>query len=528
MVQSAVQTAADPERVEVVAVRDVNDQDLYRNMPGVTYHRVPRPMRNGMLYMSGLWQRAWDLGHGDVGMLCADDVVFETPGWDEHVRDVFRSVPDRIVMVCTRNGQDDRPVLPFVSREWIDLAGFTPDHLAGWFADEWIWSMAAEIGRVVFLDDVMIRHNQFGADATYIDAQRTREAQGGLQGMRNIFYSIPEVARRDEMTKKLIDARDPDLKLIPDPAPRWFNDSLWLNMQARQHERMIQHETLIVVHCYKGDRDVIKRHMPLYEHHYGAPVLVLSPENAPVSLKGHECRTAGQAGYYGQVSLDRQRAHLQMLLEYPQKYFLLNDADSFCISPTIPRYLYDQSPGVVWSNEVVEWREHWSPYPKIAMQPPYFLTRDSIARMLSVADRPEVRAHPITPFIDWYMLALTCEAGLQHRSFPDGASFPAWRRGWIAETTQLGQNPVHKNDPKGDIRGDLMMQKQVELGKVMLHSVKHREVMEMLVETHAKYVRRGSPPVNTMTIEQYVEQREFDTRIREQIGGTGFGERITI
>jgi hypothetical protein len=166
-----------------------------------------------------------------------------------------------------------------------------------------------------------------------------------------------------------------------------------------------------------GDEGLIRMLLPYYEHHK-CPVVIMSPSDAPIKVMGpHICRQAGKRAYTGQQSLDRQRDHLRILLEYPFKHYLLNDSDSCCFEPEIPRYLYDDCDNVFWSNEITEPRPHESPYPKIAMHPPYFLTRKTMETMLSVADR--ITAHPITPFIDHYMLQLVCESGVQHKSFLD-------------------------------------------------------------------------------------------------------------
>jgi hypothetical protein len=532
MVESARSTA-DGE-FEVVARVDDDDVD-YPPLPGVRYERGPRRVDEyDRVQMSGLWTEAWEHARGDVAMLCADDVVFETGGWNESVEQEFARFPDRILMVYTNTGRDMRPVLPFVSREWIDAAGFTPPDLQGWFADEWIWAMAAEIGRVSFLPDVTIRHEQLGDDMVYLEAQQARASMGGLQNMRQQFYSIPMVKRRDALVPKLRSAMTSTTRTAPSPTPQWYHDSLRWDQQAREHDRMIREETLVVVHCYKGDRAVAKNAMPLFLHH-GAPVLVLSPEDSPVTFraKGVTCRSAGKAAYYGQDSLDRQREHLKILLEYPQRFFLLNDADSLCLDPVIPSYLYERSPdGVVFSNEVGDWRQHESPYPKIAMQPPYFLTRETIERLLAVGP---ILAHPITPYIDWYMVAATYSAGLAHATFPDGASFPAWRRTDIPETQLMGHNFQHKNDPEGFIHGDVHMRQCVLGGAVLIHSVKHKEVLRDLVEAHADYVRRGSPPLVSggprITLSELAESiRRDHESVRAEGGqaGMGFGESVRV
>jgi hypothetical protein len=246
---------------------------------------------------------------------------------------------------------------------------------------------------------------------------------------------------------------------------------------ARQ-DLVVNENTLVSVHCYQGDADLVREFMPQYLHHE-CPVVVMSPADSPVRIHGMECRSAGKRGYFGQGSLDRQREHLKLLLTYPFRYFLLNDADSFCLSPELPAYLYKHE-NVLWSNEVTEGRPHASPYPKLGVHPPYFLTRATIEKMLTV----NVKAHPITPFIDWYMLALACEAGVGHAAFPDGRSFPAWRHGAIPETKELGHD-FHHEETRGGVDGAKLMSSQVRSsGVIFIHSVKHPHVRDELVEAY--------------------------------------------
>ncbi len=175
-------------------------------------------------------------------------------------------------------------------------------------------------------------------------------------------------------------------------------------------------DTLISVHCYAGDAALVERALPTHRAH-GCNLLILSPTDSKVKFPGIEFAHAGRAAYIGPESLNRQVLHLRLLLEGPENFFLLNDADSFCVSPAIDARLYGAAAGCIWSNEVTEPRPHESPYPKLAFQPPYFLSRDSIERMLAVVDK--VQPHPITPYIDWYMNALSAEAGLAHRPFTE-------------------------------------------------------------------------------------------------------------
>jgi hypothetical protein len=176
--------------------------------------------------------------------------------------------------------------------------------------------------------------------------------------------------------------------------------------------------TLVAVFCYQGDAALVERALPVHLAHE-CPIVVLSPADSPVRISrpGVQSVSVGKRAYIGADSWTRQHEHLKILLSCPQKYFLLNDADSFCVSAKIPDRLYAEAEDTLWSNEVVEPRPHASPYPKIAAQPPYFLTRESIHKMLQASVR--VPVHPITPYIDFAMLAWACEAGLKHRAFTE-------------------------------------------------------------------------------------------------------------
>lgn len=227
MLASAKATASSP--FDVIAWRDEDDRSEYPTDPLVTYGSGPRPYVDGSLCTSGLWTEAWELASGEIAMLAADDIIFKTAGWDVKVENAFAAVPDGIVMVYADDGgRRKAPVLPFVSREWIEATGeFTPPGWQGWFADQWIWQMAAELGRVVFLADVRIAHLQKrGSDDTYRDGERAREAAGGLEGMIARFYSPEMMQRRREQVARLRAAMIEGVDLVPAVLPPWYVEAL--------------------------------------------------------------------------------------------------------------------------------------------------------------------------------------------------------------------------------------------------------------------------------------------------------------
>jgi hypothetical protein len=189
---------------------------------------------------------------------------------------------------------------------------------------------------------------------------------------------------------------------------------------------------LVSIHCYAGDRHQVEELMPFYEHHQ-APIVVVSPSDSQVHNMGaHICRAAGRVGYIGQHTWDRQHLQLKLLLDYPQKWFLLNDSDSFCILPKLPDYVFKED--TVFSNEVDDFRipgQSWKGgppwpldfhkgYPLIAMQPPYFMSRSSLERVVKASEG--LVACPTCPFIDWAMVVYTINAGLKNERYKYCAS----------------------------------------------------------------------------------------------------------
>lgn len=183
-------------------------------------------------------------------------------------------------------------------------------------------------------------------------------------------------------------------------------------------------DTRIVICCYEGDAHQMS--LPLYTHH-DCPLTILSPEDSRAEIAGYDCQFAGLKGYIGQVSLDRQIAQLSLLLAFPENHFMIHDSDSVCLDAKLPDYLYAE-PDVVWSNQVFDnipdhqlhIPEGW---PKVAFQPPYFLSRKTIEKMLAVSQDPRCKASPMMPFIDFFMVQLTMVAGLPWKRFPDCISF---------------------------------------------------------------------------------------------------------
>lgn len=236
---------------------------------------------------------------------------------------------------------------------------------------------------------------------------------------------------------------------------------------------------LVVCHCYAGDRRQVVELLPMMEHHK-APIVIISPRDSQVHGIGpHICRAAGKRAYIGQDSWDRQWLQLKVLLEYPQQWFLLNDADSFVIPAKLPDYLFEDE-NCVWSNEVTDFRRPGEmfndrgkmvgPWPKdyhaglplIAMQPPYFLHRKALEAI--VAHAMSLVACPITPFIDWWWVPACHIAKVDHKPFRNGASCETVTDNGVA------------------VMSECIVQRKAQF----IHSVKSGAVMRRLVNLYRK------------------------------------------
>jgi hypothetical protein len=240
-------------------------------------------------------------------------------------------------------------------------------------------------------------------------------------------------------------------------------------------------DTRIAVCCYAGDGNQVGGALPFLWHHK-CPITILSPDDQPFTIDHPmiDNRCGGKRAYTGQLSLDRQWEQLKILLTYPEDFFLIHDADSICLSPKIPDYLYAED--VLWSNLVHDnMREraqgfYMDGFPRIAFQPPYFLSRRTLKKLLAPVMEKNLDMNPTLPFIDHYMVQLAVKAGVPWKDFTDGFTGPissdysSFVRAWTA----------------------------VQRGAVLIHSIKAPAFGQSLMLARANYLagkRTAAPPM---------------------------------
>ena len=285
---------------------------------------------------------------------------------------------------------------------------------------------------------------------------------------------------------------------------------------------MLNPDTRVAVVCYKGDQEQVEQMLDLYTHHE-RPVTILSPENSKVVIKHPqvENRHAGKQAQYGLDANQRMLAHMKILLEYPDQYFLMHESDSVCLDPRIPDYLYREREDVLFANcgHAMPYNAECSPEgcPALSFQAPWFMSRKVMETLVSVAPFvPRPVANNARGAVEWwvdlYLAQLTHEAGLGHKSFPDGYLGPV--SGRYDEKTKMFFDPMpaHSEErgyyldlnaplkPYSDYLvgayGDNLRKAmhRVNEGAVMIHSVKNGVIAHTLATAHERWKNPPGPP----------------------------------
>lgn len=95
-------------------------------------------------------------------MLGADDMIFETPGWDKALIDHYNALENKIHVYALRDSRDPLGTPhPIVTREHIEALGyFMPPIFLHWFVDTWTIGISKANGAFTHLDQYLLRHDK--------------------------------------------------------------------------------------------------------------------------------------------------------------------------------------------------------------------------------------------------------------------------------------------------------------------------------------------------------------------------------
>lgn len=197
---SLAQTAERIADLEVVLVVDDDDAESIAFTHGeVTLRRVVVPRG---LPMGALNARGYAASSGARIMLCNDDVVVRTPGWDTRLHAVFSSYPDGVVLAHVNDGtfKESLCIFPCVSRELAVLAGgICHEGYRRYRIDDHIYNvfnLLAVLGekRIQYLPDVLFEHHNYAAS---IAGQRVYVPDPKIHAQDTELYLETFPARKD-------------------------------------------------------------------------------------------------------------------------------------------------------------------------------------------------------------------------------------------------------------------------------------------------------------------------------------------
>jgi len=212
--ESILTTTKDLNNVELVFCVDDDDP---KSIAMLELLSTPDSIVNGCIVnekeviLAEKWNKCWEISSGEVFMLCDDDIIFRTKGWDVEVRNAFVKYPDRIVFVYGRDTPNhpwgNKGTHGFIHKNWADTVGyFVPPYFRTWYVDRWLNNVAEIIDRRCYLKDVYTEHMHIGRNLAPMDDTYLRGSHGEKGDVRKIWsQKQPELREDAEKLRKFIE-----------------------------------------------------------------------------------------------------------------------------------------------------------------------------------------------------------------------------------------------------------------------------------------------------------------------------------
>lgn len=201
MAESAVRTCVDPKGLTIAFYLDHLD-------PTVMEY-VSTPYTTKVIGVDGPTSYAWNelakTFTADIMILCGDDVVFETEGWDEILRKAATENP-----VGVFSFDDERSPLgtghphPAVTRMAYEALGYIANPMFyHWYVDTWLREVALKAEKFHYLGNVRLAHRKSPKDETHkrIRATNLRNADEETYNLARKRYFAADVLALARKTK---------------------------------------------------------------------------------------------------------------------------------------------------------------------------------------------------------------------------------------------------------------------------------------------------------------------------------------
>lgn len=174
MIDSVLSTVSNPRNIEIILYADNDDPNAELFKRWTTQYEQYTLLGKCTTIIgppesiSKTWNVCAAECTGDILMMTNDDIVYETPGWDNIIEKERGRFPDDIFVMwfndTLRKGK--LATFPIVSRKWYETVGyFTPGVFEFYWNDTWIYDMGKQLGRLHYLGEVINRHLHKGTSA---------------------------------------------------------------------------------------------------------------------------------------------------------------------------------------------------------------------------------------------------------------------------------------------------------------------------------------------------------------------------
>lgn len=196
MVDSVLATAVHPQRVEILFYLNGDDPEAKRYIDWLTQPEYKGSVRFTVgtdaptAYSWNLLAQETD---ADLLMLCGDDCVFQTRGWDnafEATAGTFKNGIGVLSFMDGRSAPGTGHPHPVVSRKFMETLGyFTPPLFFHWYVDTWLVTLAQQAGVFHYLEEVLVDHVK-PAETTGADDTHRRIRMGVWQARDKLAWEL--------------------------------------------------------------------------------------------------------------------------------------------------------------------------------------------------------------------------------------------------------------------------------------------------------------------------------------------------
>ncbi len=188
-IENIADTLAEPGRLKLLYYVDNNDPSLkdyqfaFHKMEAQVGRRLPFEIVSGdPIGTPRAINLMAEMAEADAYMVIADDVVFESSGWDQAIDQVVADHPDGVFNAWFDDGVFGEKLswCPILGRTWFKtLRYIVPVIFEHYAADHWLHTLGRLTGRNVFIADQKLGQRQI--DDTATEARYAWEVDGGAK-----------------------------------------------------------------------------------------------------------------------------------------------------------------------------------------------------------------------------------------------------------------------------------------------------------------------------------------------------------